>query len=780
MLRGAVLLIALPLGAQDLPRQALEILQQNCAQCHGESMSMSGLSLASREGALKGGNRGAAILPGNAQGSRIFRAVSHTEAPHMPPGRTLPPEAVNVIRRWIEAGAVWPRNPQPAAASKWWSFQKPVPPAVPSATPWVRTEVDAFVARKLVEQGLRPAGEASRSDLIRRATFDLHGLPPTADEVRAFVADSAPDAYEKLIDRLLASPRYGEKQARHWLDLVRYADTAGFELDVYNNTAWRYRDYVIEVFNSDKPYAEFIKEQIAGDEYWPEDPRRHIGTGLYCVGPNRDLFLDQTDINRVEVLTDYTDTTAAVFQGLTAGCARCHDHKFDPISQRDYYGLQAIFVPAVKTDLGPKTILGFKAAEWQREFKMREIGDRIKALQSRCRGEIAKTRTPASNGKRSVTDEEIRACMNAHEAAQLRDAEKRLVAMTASLGVSPYFCGLKEYSPRGGYALLPARGSTPATPVGPATFPVLGGAPIEDAEVTAASTGRRRALAEFLISPDNPLTARVMVNRLWQGHFGRGIVATPSDFGSRGAPPSNQNLLDWLATEFVRRNWSMKQMHKLIMTSSVYRQSADASPQSRERDPDNLYLSHFTRRRLESDEIRDAVLLASGSLNLKMGGRPVVPPLNPDELSELSGPPEDGWFVTADPNEQNRRSIYLFVRRSFRMPMMAVFDTPETMFSCPRRESSTTAPQSLTLINGDFVVARAREMAARLARENAGDDALIRAAWNRVLARDPSSEELRAAQKLLQRQNVLLGSRDSAAAELCRGLFNLNSFLFVD
>lgn len=671
---------------------------------------------------------------------------------------------------------------------------------------WARNEIDTLVLRKLKAEKLSPAPEADRSTLIRRAYYDLHGLPPTASEVKSFVADADPQAYEKLIDRLLASPRYGEKWARHWLELVRYADTAGFELDVYNNNAWRYRDFVVDAFNSDKSYADFVKEQIAGDEYWPNDSKRQVGTGLYCVGPNRDLFTDQADINRVEVLTDYTDTTAAVFQGLTAGCARCHDHKFDPITQKEYFALQAVFVPAVKGEYGLRGILGWKAADLQREFKMRELSDRLAALEGRCKKAVAAAKQAAlpeearaalkvPNVRRTAeqkalaekyasqlktSDEDIRGCLNTEESNQLKDIEKRVVAMVAAYKPKPYFCGLKESSPRGGLAIIPARGSTPGVPVGPGLFSALGGGPITEAPMTENSSWRRRGLAEFITSKDNPLTARVMVNRLWQYHFGRGIVNTPSDFGSRGGQPSNQELLDFLATEFMSREWSMKQMHRLIMTSATYRQSAVPGPAALEKDPDNLYLSHFNRRRLEADEIRDGVLQSSGNLNLKMGGRPIVPPLAEEELYGLSGPREDAWFITADKTEQNRRSIYLLARRSFRMPMMEVFDAPESMFSCPRRESSTTAPQSLAQLNGQFVVEQARQVGAKLAKENPQDSGLIQTAWRQILQQDPSETEMRSAQKLLERQTATLGSREAAAQDLCRGLFNLNTFLYVD
>ena len=803
-----VALVAQNASPQDESAEAVRLLAKNCASCHSASPAMAGLSFAARDTALRGGSRGAAIIPGNPEASLLISAVLQSGALKMPPGGKLAQSDVDTLSRWIKAGAAWPSGAAALLpASNWWSFQKPVRPQVPQGKePWARNEIDALVLRKLKEKNLTPAREADRATLIRRAYHDLHGLSPTAVEVKSFVADADPQAYEKLIDRLLDSPRYGERWARHWLDLVRYADTAGFELDVYNNNAWRYRDFVIDAFNSDKSYADFVKEQIAGDEYWPNDSRRQVGTGLYCVGPNRDLFPDQADINRVEVLTDYTDTTAAVFQGLTAGCARCHDHKFDPLTQKEYFALQAVFVPAVKGEYGLRGVLGWKSADLQREFKMRELSDRIASLEERCRKDIAGAkrsalpedaraalkipeaqRTAAQKAlaekfpdKSKASDDEIRGCLNSDENTQLKDIEKRVVAMVAAYKPKPYFCGLRESSPRGGMAMVPARGAGQGTPVGPGLFSVIGGGPIAEAPMTENSSWRRRGLADFITSKDNPLTARVMINRIWQHHFGRGIVNTPSDFGSRGGEPSNQELLDFLATEFMTRDWSMKQMHRLIMTSATYRQSAISSPADVEKDPDNLYLTRFNRQRLDADEIRDGVLQASGNLNLKMAGRPIVPPLTEEELYGLSGPREDAWFTTADKTEQNRRSIYMLVRRSFRMPMMEVFDSPESMFSCPRRESSTTAPQSLAQLNGRFVVEQANQVGAKLAKENLQDPALITAAWRQILRQDPSEAELRSAQKLLERQVATLGTREAAAGDLCRGLFNLNTFLYVD
>ena len=815
-----LLAVATNLAAADETQdRALAILRDHCLACHSKATIMSGLDLSTRESALKGGQRGPALVPGRAGDSRLYQAVRRTTPLAMPPTKPLAEADIEVLRQWIEAGATWAQpKASSAPASTWWAFQKPLRPEVPtSGQAWSRNAIDEFVFKKLAENGLKPAPPANRPTLLRRLYYDLTGLPPTAEEVRAFVEDPSPDAYSKRVDQLLASPHYGEKWGRHWLDLVRYSDTAGFELDSYIADAWRYRDWVIQSFNNDKPYDRFIREQIAGDEFFPEDPVAQTGTGFFCVGPNRDLFPDQSDINREETLTDFVDTTSSVFLGLTAGCARCHDHKFDPISQRDYYRVQAVFAPFVKTrvPLDRLTSLGFETAENVREIKLREIGEQIRAVQSRCRKQLSEAKLNAlpadvqealrlEDSQRSarqrelvtqymsktrVADDDLRACFTSEETAQIHAIEKRLVSMFAEYRAKPFAYGITDIgyvSPR---TYVPARGSRQREEVQPGFFSILGGGdvppPAEKREGTGPiplnpTTGRRRALADWIATPDNPLTARVMVNRIWQDHFGRGIVATTSDFGTRGRLPTHPELLDWLATEFVAKGWSVKHLHRLILNSATYQQDSVGSPLALEKDPENLLLARFSRRRLNADEIRDSVLAATGRLNRKAGGRPVVTPLSQEELKSLTQRPDDAWVVTADTTEYDRRSLYLLQKRTFRLPMMEVFDAPEPMVTCPRRESSTTAPQSLTLLNGAFVMDQSRAFAKLLAAKHTSDAELIRAAWSRVLAREPDTEDTKLATQFLAKQTTIAGGRQAAAVEMVRGLLNLNEFLYVD
>ena len=458
-----------PAQSQELPSQALSVLQRRCLQCHNESTAMSGLQMLTREQLLKGGSRGPSIKPGDASGSLLFQVVSQAGKLVMPPAGKLTEDETRILRTWIDRGAVWPASVKQAAQSDWWAFCKPLRPKVPG--PAGAHPVDAFLTEKLKAAGIEPAAEADRLTLLRRACFDLHGLPPTPEQVKGFLNDGAPGAWERLIDSLLESPRYGEKWGRHWLDLVRYGDTSGFEQDPYTLEAWRYRDYVIKSLNDDKPYDKFVKEQIAGDELWPDDPEARTGTGYFRVGANRDMLFKVEELNAVEKLTDAVDTTSTVFLGLTTGCARCHDHKFDPIPQRDFYRMQAIFAPAVND----RVFLEYNMARFydiaanSREFKLRQIGESIDRIQkpyreksrqekivrlsSQAQAAIAipaEKRTPEqqalvteSEATLKVSDDEIRAALTPADAAKLQQIEKRLGLDVCELCTSTH--GARNY-----------------------------------------------------------------------------------------------------------------------------------------------------------------------------------------------------------------------------------------------------------------------------------------------------------------------------------------------
>jgi hypothetical protein len=626
-----------------------------------------------------------------------------------------------------------------------WSFRPRSRPAVPiisNLKSQIRNPIDAFVLARLCAQGLRPAPEADRRTLIRRVTFDLTGLPPTPEEVDAFVSDPAPDAYERLVDRLLADPRYGEQWGRHWLDVVRYAETEGFEYDREHPGAWRYRDYVIHAFAEDRPYDRFVREQLAGDEIAPDDREALIAAGFHRLGPvRRNAGNPELAFSRHEVLTEQTDALGAVFLGLTVGCARCHDHKFDAFSQEDYYRLQAFLAAAQEHDV----ILAPPAAQAEWKARNEKVQKEIKKLKESLRG---------------------------LKGDELERAEARLVELSRGLPpplpvIHSVIDQEKERTPvhvlkRGD----PDRKGRQVGPRPPAAL-VSPGTP----ELAPDTPHPRELLALWVTEPEHPLTARVMVNRVWQYHFGRGLVATTNDFGVNGSPPSHPELLDHLANEFVSSGWRLKPLQRLILLSSTYRQSSRASDdEAARKDPDDRLLWHYPRRRLEAEEVRDAMLAAAGELNPKAGGPSVILPADPDQVKLLYDPAQ--WIVTADEKEHRRRSVYLLAKRNLRLPFAEAFDQPDRLTSCPRRESSTHALQALELLNGKTANRLAEAFAARLARE-AGDaaGAQVELAYRLTAGRAPTAREKELGVAFLARQPL---------REFALAMFNLNAFLYVD
>jgi hypothetical protein len=779
-----VFVISTPVLGQStsVEESARAILNAKCAGCHGQTR-MSELDVRELSTILKGGTRGPAIVPGKSSESLLFQAAKRDGDLKMPPGKTpLPAADVEILRQWIDGGAHWSSTVKTAQQSTWWSFKKPVRPPVPIVKnqSWVRNPVDAFILAKLEKEGLRPSPPADRATLIRRATFDLHGLPPSPKEVDDFVNDKSPDAYPKLIERLLSSPRYGERWGRYWLDLVRYADTSGFETDHFFPTAWRYRDYVIDSFNNDKPYTTFVQEQIAADEIWPdntelegtlhlpkgkeENVKRRIGTSLYTLGSFPIEFTYYGDQYRAEWQADAVDTTGAAFLGLTVGCARCHDHKFDPIRQRDYYSLTAFFAGSEEREI--PLVSQFDILTYTRSTPLIAQVESLKQL--------ARGRGPARQ-----TDEELNAGGQADTAAPATRTADR-AAMMQKIG--ELYTRLPSHFPTAHVLahqeIIPptnilVRGDfkSKGEKVEPAFPPALNPGPaLNEPKDILFVPQRRKALALWLTSPDQPLLSRVMVNRIWQGHFSQGIVRTPNDFGRQGDPPTHPELLDWLAVEFADRGWSVKQMHRLLMLSSAYQMSAIADPVSLEKDPENYSLSHMNRRRLDGDSIRDNILATSGTLNLKMGGMGIIPPLSKEELQAARMP--NLWPPNPDPAEHNRRTIYLQMKRSLTLPMLQTFDAPDTATSCPRRDASTVAPQALTLMNGDFSIAQADKFAVRLKKES-GDapEALVDNSWRIAFGRAPSPVERKTALAYLERNSL---------SRLCLLIFNMSEFIYVD
>ncbi len=708
----------------DFVRDIQPLFQKHCFECHGPGKDQGGLSLAARSLAMDGGESGRVILPGKSALSPLVpRIAALDEDTVMPPeGAHLTAEQVGLIRAWIDQGAVWPASadavdPRVAQAADHWSFKPLTRPALPQlkdAAPanWIKTPVDAFILSQLHAAQLRPTPPATKAALLRRVSFDLTGLPPTLDEINAFTTATRPEAYAEVVDRLLASPAYGERWARHWLDVVRYADSGGYETDIYYEQAWRYRDYIIRSLNEDKPYNRFLLEQVAGDELWPEQPEAmQDAIAVWTLGqwPNSlDKFPDLLEYTR---RTDQVTTFSEAMLGITIGCANCHNHKYDPISQRDYFGLEAIFAASETWDQTTKK------KEWasgeRNHFRILRHAPSPTAIRLLARGELTKPRGL----------------------------------------VSPALP-----------AFLPGGGTLPSGP--------------------EESQQRRAQLAHWLVAPQNPLTARVIANRVWQWHFGQALASTPNDLGTMGHAPSHPELLDWLASELVENGWSLKQLHRLIVLSATYQQSAVREPQAIQADPQNVWLAGFPRRRLEAEEVWDHLHAAAGTLDTKSFGPPFVPKLSAEELKglyDIEQKPDKKWPVT---QEQNRRAIYILNRRSFRFPFFEAFDPPNSGASCPTRQMTTVPAQALTLLNNSRVAEQAKAMSERLARE-AGDDPneRVRLAWVLAFSREASDAELQLALRFLAESEAAhqtKGTADPRAAalvEFCLGLMNTSEFI---
>ena len=688
------------------------LLAEHCYECHGDEEQESGLRVDSLGGLLRGGEGyGAAIVPGDPEGSILISAVKHQELT-MPPEKKLSARQIEDLSQWVKIGAPWPgandeqqiteahRGMQITDEDRaWWSYQPVRHPTIPQLDSSLETgnPIDTFIRAELLKNNLSPSGMASKRELIRRATFDLTGLPPTPEEVESFVNDENPNAYPQLIDHLLDSPHYGERWGRHWLDLIRYAQTNGYERDDEKPFAWRYRDYVIRSFNQDKPFNQFVLEQLAGDELPEVTDDSIIATAFYrfCV------WDDEPDDISQAVFDGYDDmlaTTSRALLGLSIGCARCHEHKFDPLPHEDYYRMLA-FIRNVNYYLKP-------------------------------------------------------------------DGEQRNVVVVPLPGGGETL-GVTERSgePRPTHVLLRGRAATPGKEVQPGFPKVLSQNNSSDAAIPSErsgsdkSTGRRLALASWIANDDNPLTPRVLANRLWHYHFGRGIVATPSDFGKTGIPPTHPELLDYLAAKLIESNWRLKPLHKQIMLSATYRQSSRATdPDGLAIDTENNLLWRQNVRRLEAEAIRDAVLATSGQLNLTAGGRGFYPQL-PAQVIGSQSMPGRGWGKSS-PAERNRRSVYVYAKRSLQLPLLEIFDVASTEQSIAARSRTTVAPQALGLLNSDFITRQADCFAQRLQREApvegldsvTGVDSKIRRAYMLALGRAPSDEELRITAEYYDRQ----------------------------
>ncbi len=774
---------------QALPNEAAQmrffetevrpILARRCYGCHGEKKQKGSLRLDSLLTILGGGESGPALVPGKPEESLLIEAIRY-QSLEMPPKEQLPSEEIAALTRWVRIGAPWPgfdnKAVRPsdkftAADLAFWSLQPmrdSQPPNV-NDNGWCRNEIDQFIIERQLAVGLSPAAPARRLALARRLYFGLTGLPPSPEEAKAFVADKSSTAYEDLVDRLLKSPRYGERFARQWLDLVRYADSDGYKADGFRSRAWTYRDYVIRAFNDDKPYDQFVMEQLAGDEIAPDNVDALAGTAFlrhWIYEYNQRDVRSQWSI----ILNDITDVTGEVFLGLSYGCARCHDHKFDPILRKDYYRLQAFFTPLLPRDDIPLATAD-EIAKYQQQLASWE--QETAAIRSQLAELAAPFRKRTADGAINKFPPDIRPLLR-KDAAERTPLEQQFADLVRrqvqgeydKLNIESKLKGddkkrwqslqaqLKTFDAKKPAALPLAFTVTDVGPVAPPTripgnqndiapgyLTILDpeDAVILPAPATSQSTGRRTQLGRWITDPNNPLTARVIVNRVWQFHFGQGLVRTASDFGDLGDRPTHPELLDWLARRFVADGWSLKRLHRLIVTSATYQQTAlvSISELARLKDPDNRLLWKMPIRRLEAEQIRDAMLAVSGELDLKTGTPSVAA-------------------------EKPRRAIYVKVLRNHRDPLMAAFDASDGFRSVPQRMVTTTPTQALLTINGKWTLQRAKAFAERLRKLDAEtDEQLVSQAFQFAFGREPTPDQRRQAVEFLRRQTEAAGAETS-------------------
>jgi hypothetical protein len=685
-----------------------------------------------------------------------------------------------------------------------WSFQPLAQPAVPTVkdVSWVRNPIDRFVLAKLEARGWQPSPPAATQALLRRLYLDVIGLPPTLAEQEAFAKDSSPEAVDRMVRDLLTRPSYGERWGRHWLDLVRYAETNGYERDATKPYAWRYRDYVIRAFNADKPFDRFVLEQLAGDELPEANGETLIAAGYYRLGPWDDEPADPKE-DRFDQLDDMVNTTSQVFLGLTLACARCHNHKFEPLTMHDYYRMVAIFDPLQRPQNGRTELdlpAGTRAEIEALAARDRQLATlREAALRMRRTAAGASTATVALGSSSLavlslplLTVSQTRVADSRREIAQLEEKMYALRQATPDLPRG-YFLYEPSPTPPATHLLTRGKADRPGPQVAPGVPTVLVSSQPVFPPPGEFTSRRRLTLARWIASPHNPLTARVIVNRVWQFHFGEGLVRTPSDFGVSGQPPTHPELLDWLASWFIQEGWSLKKLHHLILTSNTYRMSKQWDPVHGARDPENKLLWRFPYRRLEVEAIRDSMLAASGQLNGKRYGPSMYPDVPREALSGHSDP--DKIWPPFDEGAASRRTVYAFTKRSLVVPMLEVLDLCDTARTSARRVVTTVAPQALSLFNGDFVNRQAGHFADRLLQEAGPDpDKQIELAYRLVLCRPPTASERAALVQFLKQEAESLVKESSGAGkpmgtaqarqralqQACRVIFNLNEFVYAD
>ncbi len=789
------------------------ILAQHCFKCHGAEAKVKGsFTMTNRTSLLKGGDSGEVL-----ESELLVDAINY-EGYEMPPSGKLADNDIATITKWVKMGAPWSKTTEDFGydgeqevehgppqvneeTKKFWAYQPVTRPATPSVenVEWIKNPIDAFVLNKLEENKLQPNSPADKASLLRRAYYDLTGLPPTLEEVQTFAEDTSAEAYENAIDRLLDSKQYGERWGRHWLDVVRYAESNSFERDGAKPHIWRYRDYVIDSFNEDKPYDQFIREQLAGDEVDEVTPATYIATGFYRIGQWDDEPTDQLQAD-FDALDDIVATTSQVFLGMTINCARCHDHKIDPIPQTDYYQMLSFFRGVKpyghrRLDEANTRIFDKNTNEQVEKSIAKKLVNERQRLEKIVTQIENRVRRNLSNPERedfAFEDnrlEMIRKRPETIPAPKLKEYEKarkdlkqiRLEDETLQARIVTIF-GVSEVGSEPPKTNVMIRGNAHALgdEVQPGFPSVLAfDAPKNIEPTNYGTSGRRMRLANWITSSRNPLTARVMANRIWQHHFGRGIVASPNDFGFQGSRPTHPKLLDWLAHELVSGGWKIKRMHKLLMLSNTYQMSSQSNDEAYAKDPGNNLLWRMNMRRLSAEEIRDSILAANGTLNLKSGG-PSIYPVIPKSVLAGQSRPGAGWG-NSSPEEAARRSIYIHVKRSLITPILASFDFADTDSSCPVRFATTQPTQALGMLNSEFLNEQADIFAKRISESKKGLKKQVAEALAIATSREPSKDEVARGVKFvreLRKENEL--SKEEALNQFCLMVLNLNEFIYLD
>ena len=827
-----------PMDADFFEAKVRPLLIARCLECHGETKPKAALRLDSRAAILVGGESGPAAIAGKPDESLLIEAIRYRSSTQMPPKSRLAEADIVTLTEWVRRGLPWPNSPpvtpEPpttaptsdftAEQKAFWAFQpviRPVPPAIDRAT-WVRSPIDRFILAELVSNGLQPAPEVDKRRLIRRITVDLIGLLPTFGEVTDFTDDESPDSIERVADRLLASPRYGERWARHWLDVARYADSNGLDENLAYGNAWRYRDYVVRAFRDDKPYDQFLIEQIAGDLLEPGeraavssvvssanatefDPL--IATGFLCLGAKM-LAEDDPVKMQMDIIDEQVDTIARTVMGLTMGCARCHDHKFDPLTIDDYYSLAGVFKSTQTMDtfsvvarwherpLATQSQIQQRDAQQELVTRQHQIIDKLRAETAVAISVAA--RLPLFDFKSSsAVPKEIETLFPAEVVAQLKAGREELSRREASVPIISETMAVSESKPENLRIHLRGSHLTLGKEV-PRRLPRILNAKRADELIVGSG---RLPLAQWLASREHPLTSRVMVNRIWQWHFGFGLVRSPDNFGRLGDRPSHPKLLDWLASEFAGngppsaddveatvnsiqnepRTWSIKSLHRQLVASSAYRQSTEFNANAVLADPENRLLWRFHRRRMDVEVLRDSLLGASGLLDETPGGT-LLPTTNRTYVTSTTN-------VNPALYNSNRRSIYLPVIRSALFDVFTAFDFADPSTPAGQRDQTTVAPQALFMMNSAFILEHSREIARRLL-ESPDSDAVdrIRRLYHLTCSRDPVASEIRRATDYTDRMRQAIGQANDAEKDidirvwtsLCRAILATNEFVYIE